>query len=271
MVNKFKRRCRPDVFGVAAVVLTVIIGLGMAQLWDTHSLWPSTAQKMTGPNMATAALSDVYRDVVTNKSYSDLPSQIRGGLGYTSSEVKAIVYAEASLITKASSFVITVADTISRLSGIIIGGTQSKKELKQALESTVAQELISQGGTVGQVVVTLYKIDDAGNLIKTAVQAAKVAKNAATAPIIAAQAVSMVLDAEMTYINNNMSGGLKNLWTLNPFSTGRLKLYIVFVAAANKKGLEDVRGVRFYYYNDKTQSWVNHYNDLTGSDVLLKK
>jgi hypothetical protein len=143
--------------------------------------------------------------------------------------------------------------------------------VKQALESTIAQELIAKGGTVGEVVVTLYKVNEAGSLVQMAVQTAKTAKNAASAPLIAAQAVGMVLDAEMTYINNNMSGGLKNLWALNPLSAERLKLYIVFVAAANKNGMEDLRGVKFYYFEDKTQKWVNYYTDVTGADVLLRK
>lgn len=275
MSAKFEKKCKAQtcplaLMGLTVIVLAMVFGLGIVCLiWDGPTAPETAGTPERG--VAQAALSDVYKDVVTTKSYYDLPAQIRSGLGYSQSEVKSVVYAEASLITKTTSFVLTVSDTISRLSGIIIGGAQSKQEVKKALESTMAQELIAKGGTVGEVVVTLYKIDDAGNLVQTAIKAAKTAKNAATAPLIAAQAVSMVLDAEMTYINNNLSGGLKNLWTLNPFSTGRLKLYIVFVGASNKGKLEDVRGIRFYYFKDKTQSWVNYYNDLVGSDVLLRK
>lgn len=254
--------------GLVAVVLAVIIGLGVVvYLWNARLPAPVATEQGT----MTAALSDIYKDVVVSKSYRDLPSSIRGGLGYNSNEVKAVVYAEASLVTKAASFVISVSDAISRLSGIAIGGTQSRQELKQALETTVTQELITKGGVVGEVVVTLYKVNEAGELVQLAVKTAKIAKNAASAPLIAAQAVGIVLDAEMTYINNNLSGGLKNLWSLNPLSRERLKLYIVFVSAFNKKGMEDMRGVRFYYYNDKTRGWVNYYTDITGADVLLRK
>jgi len=254
-------------------LLLIITAVGISLYQECGKGATQTIAGEKSNTLQAAGLVDTtFKDVVVSSSYNALPSAIKSNLGYSSGEVGAVIYAEASLMTKASSFIINVADAISRISGIVLGGTQSKRELGEAIQTTVAQEAIAAtGGKVGEVVLIAYKIDDMGRNIQMATKVIKGAKDAVSTSMLAATALSMVLDTEMAYINQNVDGGLRNIWQLNPFSTQRLKLYLIFVDAQRKGGMIDQRGVKYYYFNDKTQRYINYYTNLAGSKLIFKK
>lgn len=256
---------------VFLLIIITAVGISLHQEYGKGATQTVAGEK-SNTLQTTGVLDTAFKDIVESKSYDALPSAIRSSLGYSRGEVGAVIYAEASLMTKASSFIINVADAISRLSGIVLGGTQTKKELGEAIQTTVAQEAIAAtGGKVGEVVLMAYKINEYGQNIQMATKVIKGAKDAVSTSMLAATALSMVLDTEMAYINQNVDGGLRNIWQLNPFSTQRLKLYLVFVDAQKKGGLIDQRGVKYYYLNDKTQRYINYYTNLAGSKLIFKK
>jgi hypothetical protein len=66
----------------------------------------------------------------------------------------------------------------------------------------------------------------------------------------------------MNYINQNMDKAFRDIWKFNPGSSNRLKVYAVHVEKYYPHMSYTERGVRFYYWRESDQSYVNYYDDL---------
>ena len=219
-------------------------------------------------------IKGMLTDVIQPKSWGETPSQVTQGLqglGFTQQNVRSVVYVQTSVITKAASAAIAFANAFNTVSGVVLGGAQNKAEMQKALEFTIAQQALNQVGPAGEVVAQLYKVTTTGQDIQQAVKVIKKAKDATmSGPLLAATALSYVLDAEMAYINTNMAGGFKDLWTFNP-TYPKLDLYIAFVdASPGIHGMANTKGTVYFYRRESDNRYVIYYTDLISSKLVKR-
>lgn len=209
----------------------------------------------------------MFETIIESKSYDDLPPDIQVDLNYSKSDVAYVQRIEVPLAGKAASLTIAVSNVISKVSGIVIGGAQSEDELADALEETATQEIIGQN-KVGELVVTVYSAAEGVEILHNIFQIATGAAEAAelSPPVVAAKAAAWILGAEMDYINDHVDEAWTNLWQMNALSTNRLELYLVYIEAPYKGG-RDTRGVKYYYFDEMAQEYVNYYNDIASTEI----
>lgn len=210
-------------------------------------------------------------------SYDNLPSQIRNPLaeeGYGPNEVWVIQRIEFPTGLKLASLVLVFANNLSKVTGMAIGGTQSKEELIKATAETVGKEIVKAQGKEGQLLVTAYKVGKGGVLIdklaSSGIAIAQGVKDVAELELIYAKAVAWILTAEMDYINQHLEEPYKLLWKLNPGEGKQLEVYHVVVAVPGKEGIQERRGEKWYYLNQATQKYENFYDSLAGSTLEFK-
>ena len=209
--------------------------------------------------------------------YRDLPSQIKNDLaksGFSEAEMRLIKRIEIPTGIKLASLTIVAANDISKVTGVLIGGTQSKEALAKAAAEAIGKEIAKAQGKEGQLLVKIYKLG------KGAVIAEQLASNGYTLmagigaavklPLIYASAVSWILGAEMDYINANLDEAYSNIWQFNFAEGERLTIYQIIVATQAKTetgGLFEQRGIKFYYYDSKQNKFIKYYYKLAGSTI----
>lgn len=230
--------------------------------FSIYSLFESAAE------IAYGVVETVIGDEIGSAGYTDLPRQIRRDLdqqGIPPQDIAAVVRAQLSLTTKAASGVISLGNMVSKTAGLVIGATDGKKAVAEALAEAVVAEA---GGELGSLGVILYDSYTLGTEIGTyMVDAAQVSP-----PALAARAAAWLLTMEMQYINANMDQGLAGLWRLNPTSASRLSVYVVYVDAEPWSGHPGwgAKGVKFYYYDDADGQWVNYHDAMTYWQMEVK-
>lgn len=214
-----------------------------------------------------------FQDTIESIPYEQLPNGVAASVDYSKSDIAFIHKIQVSIATKASTFIISAANVVSKVAGILIGGQLAEEELQEALEETTATEIIAGGGAAGELTVKAYKIAEggkiAGELATTGIAVVKGIKDAASLSVIYAKAVAWGLDVEMDYINSNMDEPFKNLWQFGSVGE-RLTLYIVYIDAPYKNDMH-TKGMKYYYYNKAQDKFINYFNNLVGIKSEFKK
>jgi hypothetical protein len=117
----------------------------------------------------------------------------------------------------------------------------------------------------GNFILTMYDSATLGHEIGTYAKTFK-----GNPQLLVAKVAAWVLAMEMEYINENMPKAFVDIWKFNPASTSKLKIYAVFVDANPYEGLAGAKGIKFYYYDEGQNSWINYYNDMVYWKVEFK-
>lgn len=226
------------------------------------------------------AWSKITQYSINQVSYSDLPSQIKNDLtdwGFTQNDVFLIEKVEIPTGIKLSSLTITAANGISKVTGVLIGGTQSKEKAGKAVAETLGKEIVKTQGKEGQLLVKVYKLGKGAQLIEqlatNAYPLVLGIKTATKLPVIYASAVSWILSAEMDYINDHLDEAYSDIWKFNFAEGEKLIVYQVVVASQTNAPLGSAfeqRGVKYYYYDTKQNKYINYYDKLAGSTLELQ-
>lgn len=215
------------------------------------------AQRMTG-------------EEIEKVFYSDLTGEIRQDIlneGIKPQDVTAVINARLSLVTRAASAIIPLSNIISKTAGLAIAAIEDTTEaIVEAVVLTAGSvffDYIESEG--GNFVLTMYDSASLGYEIGT------YAKNFKGNPqLLVAKAASWVLAMEMEYINKNMPKAFSGIWKFNPSSTSKLKIYAVFIDAKPQEGSAAAKGIKFYYYDEGQDNWVNYYDDMIHWKVVFE-
>ena len=211
------------------------------------------------------AVQAAVGDEITSEYFGDLPQQIRYefyDLEIKPQDVTAVVHAKLSLATKTASGLISFGNLVSKTAGLAISAIEGVEDLAWAMGELVFAEIgdYATNSTGGSFIVTCYDSFDLGREIGKTVYKLKDANPGKTA----AMASAWILAREMEYINENLDPAFEGLWKKNTLSASRLDVYAVYFDAVPWKealGL-GASGVKFYYFDDSKDEWVNYYNDV---------
>ena len=211
------------------------------------------------------AVQAAIGDEISSEYFGDLPQQIRYefyDLEIKPQNVTAVVHAKLSLTTKAASGMISFGNLVSKTAGLAIGAIEGVEDLAWAMGEMIFAEVgdYATDSTAGSFIVSAYDSFDLGREIGKYAYELKDANPSKAA----AMASAWILAREMEYINKNMDPAFKDLWKFNTLSGSRLDVYAVYFDAVPWKeelGL-GASGVKFYYYDDSNDEWVNYYNDV---------
>lgn len=67
-----------------------------------------------------------------------------------------------------------------------------------------------------------------------------------------------------------MPKAFSGIWKFNPSSTSKLKIYAVFIDAKPQEGSAAAKGIKFYYYDEGQDNWVNYYDDMIHWKVVFE-
>jgi len=208
------------------------------------------------------AVKSATGDEITSQYFGDLPVAIRIDLNddrIKPQDVTAVVNAKLSLLTKGATGVISLANLVSKTSGLAIA---RHDKTTGALSEAMAEAVVTEGGgQAGSYAVMLYDSYQLGKVLGEFVADTTQGNPA----LLAAKGTAWLLSLEMEYINQNMDKAFDGLWKLNPTSLSRLQVYAVYVDAAPWLPTlgYNAKGVKFYYYNEKQDTWINYYDNMT--------
>ena len=212
------------------------------------------------------AVESIIGDEITSEYFGDLPDPIRYefyDLEIKPQDVTAVVHAKLSLTTKAASGMISFGNLVSKTAGLAIGALEEgTEELAKAMGALIFAEVgdYATDSTAGSFIVAAYDSFDLGQEIGKVIYELKDADPAKAA----VKASAWILAREMEYINENMDPAFKDLWKFNTLSGSRLDVYAVYFDAVPWKEELDLgaSGVKFYYYDEDADRWINYYNDV---------
>lgn len=258
---------RPDLISIAAVVLVVIIAIGLNGLAPK----PTTAGIM---DVVSRLKNTLLQDEVYSQTYAQLPTTVRADLnnqGFYGNDVKAILQIKASLMTRAASVVLGLANWVSTLSDVAIGKTVGPAQFKEAAEMTIAKAGISSTNTaVGELTLKVVNLADGAEIAYNVYQVASKVKDVSP-PVVAAKAVAYALSAEMDAINQRVSKAYQDIGKLNPLTPGKTTLYFVWVQGGKQGNMLDKRGMLCYYLEASSRQYERYYSNLAGVTVTVKK
>jgi hypothetical protein len=221
------------------------------------------------------ATSGIWNDRIDDVEWNDVPGDLREKVqrdwGIQRQDVKAILHAQFSSITKGATFVFGIANQMVNVSSIL-GGIESGGELAKAVIEKVAEDtLSSRAGQAGEMAVTLYEAGKTGLAVGTAVASIAVNLTVKTAEVQAAlpQVLGWVLEKEMAYFNANTSQIFEYLSLYDSGWGQRLDTYIFFYDAPYEGKLRN-RGVMLYYWSPTYEHWQRGKNISLISDVFVK-
>ena len=212
-----------------------------------------------------------YTEDISRQSYSNLPQGIKDDLSdIVTQDIKSVVKLELSHLTKFSSAIIDFAGLVSETSELALDLVDGTKQAIVKGASLTLASLASQyaDSELAGFSLMLYSSADTGKDI------GKYLGGADLDPYtIAAEAAAWVLAMEMQYINDNMDKAFTDLYKYNILSLSWLKMYAVFidsgpVADAAKPRM---KGIKFYYYDEGKDKWVNYYNDIVTWEIKAER
>jgi hypothetical protein len=210
-----------------------------------------------------SAVEALVGDEISSEYFGDLPDDIRHDIydeQIRPQDVTAVVHAKLSLATRAASAVISFADAVSKTAGTAIAALdEAEGAVYEAMALAVAGEAFEMGEVEeGSFALLLYDSASLGRDIGT-----YLADTTEGDPYtLAAKGAAWLLAVEMDYINANMDQAFADIWTFNPTSTSRLQVYAVYVDGPPWDGVPGAKGVKFYYYDEGQDRWINYYDNM---------
>lgn len=218
-------------------------------------------------------------DEINRVFFSDLPQQIQSDLlqthGYAISDITSVVDAKLSAATQVSSAIITFGNVLGSTVDIALGAASGAVvAVEETLKGAALYATETAGGETGEFIVRMYAagatgaaVGEAIALKKMAVTAEEIAEAGAAAQVAAAALSAWILSEEMRYINEHMDQAFKDIWKFNTLSTDRLQVYAVYVDARSQNTNLREKGVKFYYWDEGSQAYVNYYDNMVISDL----
>jgi hypothetical protein len=210
-----------------------------------------------------SAVEALVGDEISSEYFGDLPDDIRQDIydeQIRPQDVTAVVHAKLSLVTRAASAVISFADAVSKTAGTAIAALdEAEDSVYEAMALAVAGEAFEVGEVEeGSFALLLYDSASLGRDIGT-----YLADTTEGDPYtLAAKGAAWLLTVEMDYINANMDQAFADIWTFNPTSTSRLQVYAVYIDGPPWDGVPGAKGVKFYYYDEDQDGWINYYDNM---------
>lgn len=233
---------------------------------STRNWWPFSSVK-----------KDLLEDKIEAKSrFADLPHDIKVDLDkiYSQSSIKSGIYWRMSQVSRKATTTILAANFINQINGGILAAMQGGKE---AIADWLAEELVKQlassviaGQTSEKKAEFTLVLYDAAKLDYAVVS--KGFKAVINAGDLQLQAASWALQAEMDYINKNLSQGYQKLASIDLWTgTKPLEVYIIGVEGENKNtGLYD-KGVKFYYFDYAKNKYIKYFDDVVAVKIEMAK
>lgn len=256
---------RPNLIPIAAVVLVVAIAIGL------NGLVPKSSTAGIGDTLNSVIntiVNTLAKDGIYSRTYAQLPTDIRKDLnnqGFYGNEVKAMLEIHPSLATRVSSVVLNAANAISRVADLAIGKAISPTEFDEAIQLTAVKEGIAKiGGPAADITLIAVSLSDGAEIARQVYQVARGATDVVPANV-AAKAAAWVLDSEMRFINNRVSGAYQNI-------LGKSNLWFVWAQAGKQSGnVLDKRGMLCYYYNPGSKQYLRYFSDAASIIMTVKK
>lgn len=210
--------------------------------------------------------------IEAKKRFSDLPYDIKVDLDkiYSQSSIKSGIYWRMSQVSRKATTTIMAANFINQINGGILAAMQGGKEavadwIAEELAKKLASDIIAEQTTEKKAEFTLVLYDVAKLDYAIVSKGFKAVVNAGDLQV---QAASWVLQAEMDYINKNLSQGYQKLASIDLWTgTKPLEVYIIGVEGENKNtGLYD-KGVKFYYFDYSKNKYLDYFDDVVAIKI----
>lgn len=209
-----------------------------------------------------------YTEDISRQSFSNLPQGIKDDLvDIVTQDIKSVVKLEISHLTKFASAIVGFANLVSETSELALDLVDGTRQAIVKGASLTAASLAADSELTGFSLM-LYSSAETGKDV------GKYLGGADLDPYtIAAEAAAWVLAMEMQYINDNMDKAFTGIYKYNPTSFSKLKMYAVFIDSrpVPDAGKPRMKGIKFYYYNEDKDEWVNYYNDIVTWEIKVEK
>lgn len=238
---------------------------------------PSMALSNTITTGATISRDLLYNDEVRKVSIWNIDKKLYREListehyNYNIEDIDAVVEAKLSLVTRFSASVLEMANLINDVFDYAL--TFTEDGVQELIIGTIGS-VVSSSGEKGKLVVTFYEtaefakdykdIQKLKSLAETTEDLANVSKKTST---LAIDVAAYILKQEMEYINNNMNKAFVDLWKFNYGSTDKLLIYAVHIDKIHDEKKLHEKGIRYFYFNEDTNSYVNYYNNLVFTKI----
>jgi hypothetical protein len=277
---------------ISLVVVGIIMAVFLISCFDGgysallsafNRLGISYTKKTTpSPTPAKSAFSD---KIESYSSFVNLPTEIKSDLSkkYSQASIKSGVHWEVSTASYYSVRTLDFANLVNKVSGGVLAAIEGGKDkvydwLAEEILKTVASSIIAYGTSDAAADVTIMLYDSYKLYPKVAKKTFKAITQSAQ---LSAEVAAWVLSTEMTYINNNVSKGFSKITGLN-WGSGPMHIYVVGVDGENfegrikngklinENGFYD-KGLKFYYYSNKTKKYINYYDDIVSRKLEVKQ
>jgi hypothetical protein len=271
---------KKNIILIAAVVLVILI-VTVVILYGKNKI-PFSETSLTGWLWGGTSSEDKITSI---GKFTDLPDGIKRDLSkkYSQASIKSGIRWDVSTTSITAIKTLKYSNLINKVSGGVLAALEGGKDkvyewLLEETAKTLGGSIISYGTSdaVGDVSVLLY---DSYQLNKKV--AGKTFKAITKSSQLSAEVAAWVLNAEMTYINNNVSKGFSELANKN-WGGGSLVVYIVGVEGENfegrvqggklisEQGVFD-KGLKFYYYDTNSRAYKNYFDDIVSTKIQVTK
>lgn len=265
-----KHKTKTDLFISGLAILVIFLTLTITSPdrqssvlgITTKGWWPFSSVK-----------KDLLEDKIEAKSrFADLPYDIKVDLDkiYSQSSIKSGIYWRMSQVSRKATTTIMAANFINQINGGILAAMQGGKEavadwLAEELAKQLASSIIAGQTSEKKAEFTLVLYDAAKLDYAIVSKGFKAVINAGDLQL---QAASWALQAEMDYINKNLSQGYQKLASIDLWTgTKPLEVYIIGVEGENKNtGLYD-KGVKFYYFDYAKNKYIDYFDDVVAVKI----